>query len=156
MCPLSNAQIQIVSSKQCISQCRGWNLIISHFSRDLPLASEASALDLTKSLGSTQEGGNADNSDDRQNLEEVPADIVHVEYKLHGNDGAEEDTVGDGSCRKCLLEVGNIAAEDGPLLELLVHDANNVCCIVAWDLEYSRQGTKPEWWQGRPVRRPER
>lgn len=69
MCPLSNAQIQIMSSKQCISQSRNWNLIIFHFSRDLPLASEASALDLTKSLGSTQEGGDADNSDDRQNLE---------------------------------------------------------------------------------------
>lgn len=89
------------------------------FSHDLSLASQASALDLTKSLGSTQESGNADKSEDRQNLEQVPADVVQIENKLHGNDGAEEDAVGNGSSRKRLLEVGDVATKDSPLFNIV-------------------------------------
>jgi hypothetical protein len=89
-------------------------------SQGLPLSSQASALDFTKSLGSAQEGDDSNESDDRQRLEKIPADVVEVEYQLHGDDGSEENAMRDRGSRERLLEVCNISAEDKPLSGLLV------------------------------------
>lgn len=82
-------------------------------------SSQAAALNLTKGLGSAEEGDNANKGGNRQGLEEVPAHIVEVENQLHRDDRAEEDSVRDGSSRESLLKVCDIAANSEPLLRLL-------------------------------------
>lgn len=90
----------------------------SYSSSSSPLASQASALDLSQGLVSAQEGSDADNANRGESLEQVPLCIVEKEDTLHRNDGAKEHGMRDGSISQSLLRMTEVSAKSKPLSQV--------------------------------------
>jgi hypothetical protein len=80
-----------------------------------PLTGESSTLHLAQSLDSTQEGHNAETHKDRQQLEEVPLDVVEEKGSLNSDDGADKESVRNGGGLNSLGQVVEVGAQFVPL-----------------------------------------
>lgn len=135
---LSPIHVMLISPYAAVHSCRAERALPDHFSasfffgiptvypqaqphrsiQSLPLACQPPTLHLAKRTGAAEERNDAHDTRNRERLEEVPGAVVHEENTLHGDDGSEEDTVGDGSARQCLLEVVGVCAEGEPLMNM--------------------------------------
>lgn len=110
LCPLGSGSLFLfLSARTCPPQ----HIQLS------TLSSKASALDLPESLGPAENRNGAYETDNRQDLEQIPGSVVEEEDKLHGHNGAKEQSVRNGGSTKSLGEVVRIGAKNEPLLNTL-------------------------------------
>lgn len=90
--------------------------LVPHDAFHSALSSKTPALNLPKSLGTTENRNRTHDTNDRKDLEQVPRSVVQEEDKLHSHNRAKEECVRDRSCGERLGKVVDVGTENDPLL----------------------------------------
>lgn len=94
---LPSVPVGSISRPSKLSQHSAFYSIIPalNASDDLPLSSKTSALDLAQSFATAQQGNGAEDTNQGEGLEEVPAAVVKDESSLNRKNRAKEKGVRD-------------------------------------------------------------